>query len=106
MIKAKLDTDADLEVLDAFDHPHGGRILRVRAVGGRSLSLRGLRGASIRAISPDGMERRARILSFPLTGGTADEKRFRETGRVDLLVEEEGTGAPIALDWRLLLRTS
>jgi hypothetical protein len=96
-------TGADLQVLDAFDHPHGGRILRVRTVGARQLSLRGFRGASIRAVSPEGTERIARILSLPLTGGKAGDQRFRDTGRVDLLVEEEGEGPPISLAWRLFV---
>jgi hypothetical protein len=95
--------DAELEVLDAFEHPHGGRILRVRFAGGRRLSLKDLRGARIAAVSPEGTVGRARIVSFPLTGGRPSEKRFRDTGRLDLLVAEED-GPPISLGWRLRLR--
>jgi hypothetical protein len=90
-----------LEVVDAFEHPHGGRILRIRALEGATPSLRDLRRATLRAVSPDGEERRARVLSFPLTGGKPSDARFRATGRVDVLVEEEGGGEPISLGWRL-----
>lgn len=90
-----------LEVIDALDHPHGGRILRIRATGENPPRLGSLERASLRAISPEGSERTARVLGFPLTGGKASDARFRETKRLDLMVEEAGTGPHISVGWRL-----
>jgi hypothetical protein len=88
-----------LKVVDALDHPHGGRILRLRLLDGPPLTLRALKGASFRATGPRGDERTFRVLGFPLTGGKMSDARIRESGRVDLHVEEEGEGVPISLTW-------
>jgi hypothetical protein len=92
---------ATLRVIDALDHPHGGRVLRVRALGDQTPTLRQLRGARFRAVSPDGQERRVRVLDFPLFWGKASDERIRATGRVDLRVEEEAEGSPVAITWEL-----
>jgi hypothetical protein len=39
-----------------------------------------------------------------LTGGKPSEARFRRTGRLDLMVQEEGDGPPISFEWRLRVR--
>jgi len=91
-----------LRIIDALDHPHGGRILRVRIDGGTPPSLRSLRGARLRAVAPDGSERFVRVTGFPLTGGKPSDVRIRDTGRVDLLVETEGEGPPVSRTWQLI----
>ncbi len=88
-----------LKVIDAMDHPHGGRILRLRLVEGAAPSMKKLRTARIRARGPRGEERRAEVLGFPVMQGKVSDRRIQETGRVDLHVREEGEGVPIALTW-------
>jgi hypothetical protein len=90
-----------LRVIDALDHPHGGTILRTRLAGDSVPSLGDLKGANFQARSPEGVERTVRVLGFPITGGKPSNKRIRESGRVDLHVEETGEGAPIDLQWEL-----
>jgi len=102
-IPAETRTDhPTLRIIDALDHPHGGRILRVRVDGGNAPSLRSLRGSRLRAVAPDGSERVVRVTGFPLMGGKPSDARIRDTGRVDLLVEMEGEGPPVSRTWRLI----
>jgi hypothetical protein len=89
----------ELKVIDAMDHPHGGRILRLRLVEGEAPTVKGLTGATLRARGPRGEARTAAVLGFPLTGGKISDARLRDTGRVDVHVEEEGEGDPISLTW-------
>jgi hypothetical protein len=88
-----------LKVVDALDHPHGGRILRLRLLQGAPPSKRALKGAQLSATGPRGEARTFRVLGFPLTGGKLSDARIRETGRVDVHVEEQGEGVPISLTW-------
>lgn len=90
------------QVVDALDHPHGGRILRVRLVGGDPPGVRSLRGRTLRAEGPRGEESSAKVLGYSLTGGKVSNRRLERKGRLDLHVEEEGH-APISLRWRLQL---
>jgi hypothetical protein len=90
-----------LRVVDVLDHPHGGRIARVRVQNGTMPSLRSLRETTLLAEGPRGEERRLKVLGFALTGGRVSDARIRGTGRVDLHVEEEGEGPPVDLTWRL-----
>lgn len=90
-----------LRVVDVLDHPHGGRVARVRVQNGSMPSTKSLRGATLQAKGPNGQERRIRVLGFSLTGGKVSDARIKETGRVDLHIEEEGEGPPIDLTWRL-----
>lgn len=91
-----------LRVIDVLDHPHGGRILRTRLAGDSVPALKELKGARFRATSPEGTgERLVHVLGFPITGGKPSDRRLRETGRIDLHVEETGDGAPIDLQWEL-----
>ncbi len=91
-----------LKVIDALDHPHGNRILRTRLVRGAPPTLESLKGASLRAVGPEGNEVSARVLGFPLFGGTQSTRRIRETGRVDLLVSS-APGTPIERFWEIKL---
>ena len=87
-------------VIDALDHPHLGRILRVKLQDGPTPSVRSLKGATLKARSPRGDEGRVTVLGFSLTGGKVTDARFRETGRLDLHVEEESE-PPVSLRWTL-----
>ncbi len=91
-----------LKVIDAMDHPHGGRILRLRLLEGEAPGRKALKGARLSARGPRGETRECRVLSFPLMGGKVSDQRIRETGRVDVLVEEEGEDGPsIDLLWEV-----
>ena len=90
-----------LRVIDALDHPHGGKILRTRVAGETFPAPGDLKGKRFRAASPAGDERTILVLGFPVTGGKLSTRRIRETGRVDLHIEETGEGAPVDLRWEL-----
>ncbi|HET9947985.1 MAG TPA: hypothetical protein VFQ22_03560 [Longimicrobiales bacterium] len=93
---------AVFRVLDAMDAPHTGRILRLRLQSGEAPPVRSLKGAEMRAVSPDGAECRFRVKGFAVFGGKPSDDRFMRTGRVDLHVEElDGTG-PIGARWEVL----
>lgn len=94
-------TGTTLLVVDALDHPHGGRILRVRVADGEPPTVRSLKGAVLKAVSPDGQESAVRVLGFPLFGGSPSDLRIRATGRADLLVEPASAGPPVGLRWEL-----
>ena len=89
-----------LQVIDAFDHPHGGRILRLRLASGDAPGVRDLKGRSLTLTGPRGEERTARVAGFPLLGGKVSDTRIRETGRVDVLVEgSNGDLGVVDLSW-------
>jgi hypothetical protein len=90
-------------VIDALDAPHAGRILRLRLESGDAPSIRSLKGARIKAVSPEGEERFARVDGFPLFGGRPSDDRLRRTGRVDVQVTLEGDThePPIGLRWEV-----
>jgi hypothetical protein len=93
-----------LRVIDAFEHPHGGRILRLRWVDGAVPTLRDLKGKTLQATGPRGEEGRARILGFPLMGGHPSDARIRESGRVDVFVDAAPSDGPqIGLRWSVVL---
>lgn len=89
------------KVIDALDHPHGGRILRLRLQQGDAPSVRDLRGSRLRAVSPAGDERIVEVQGFSVTGGKPSDDRLARTGRADVHVYEVdgGDGPPVALDW-------
>jgi hypothetical protein len=93
-----------LLVVDALDHPHGGRVLRVRVTDGDPPTVRSLKGATLTGISPEGEESAVRVKGFPLFGGRPSDGRLRSTGRIDLLVEPASVGPPVDLRWALKLR--
>ena len=88
-------------VLDAMDAPHSGRILRLRLQSGEPPSIKSLKGAEMRAVSPDGDECRIRVEGFAVFGGKPSDDRLARTGRVDLHVEEIDDGGPIGLRWEV-----
>jgi len=88
-------------VLDAMDAPHGGRILRLRLEAGEMPSIGALKGARLRATSPDGETGAARVRGFAIFGGRPSDERLARTGRLDLHVEPEGSGPPIGLRWQI-----
>lgn len=90
-------------VLDAMDAPHNGRILRLRLHAGEAPSIRSLRGARIRAKSPDGRTCEAKVSGFAVFGGKPSDERLARTGRVDIHVEESGGQGPIGLQWEVTL---
>lgn len=76
-----------MQVIDAMDHPHGGRILRLQLAAGDPPSVRDLKGRFLTLTGPRGAERKVRVASFPVFGGKVSDSRIRETGRVDVLIE-------------------
>lgn len=90
----------EFRVIDALDHPHTGRILRVKLQDGPAPSVKSLKGTTFRAKGPRGDEGRVTVLGFALTGGKVSDARFRETGRLDLHVEEKSE-LPVSLQWTL-----
>jgi hypothetical protein len=92
------------KVVDALDHPHGGRLLRVRLRGGSPPPPVGqIRGKHLRAVGPDGTESSVRVLGFSLIGGRVSNRRLEKTGRLDLHVEESEGRSPVSLRWLLYL---
>jgi hypothetical protein len=91
-------------VLDAMDAPHSGRILRLRLQSGETPSVKTLKGARMRAVSPDGeSERTVTVRGFAVFGGKPSDERLARTGRVDVHVTEEGgdDDRPVSLQWVL-----
>jgi hypothetical protein len=78
-----------------MDAPHQGRVVRLRLQGGHPPSLKELKGATLRARSPEGEEETLRVMSFFIPGGKPSDARFNRTGRIDLVVDSEnGAGRP------------
>lgn len=91
-------------VLDAMDQPHGGRILRLRIQEGEVPSVKELKGARMRAVSPDGdQERTLRVEGFAVFGGKPSDERLARTGRIDVHVFDEGDdeGDPVGIKWEV-----
>jgi hypothetical protein len=88
-------------VLDAMDAPHSGRILRLRLQSGEAPSIRSLKGAELRAVSPTGQEKRVKVIGFAVFGGKPSDTRLARTGRIDVHVEEKGDGDPVGLRWEV-----
>jgi len=94
---------AVFRVLDAMDHPHGGRILRLRLQEGDAPSIRDLKGARIRATSEDGDVREAVVEGFAAFGGKPSDERLARTGRIDVHVTaaDERSGPEIGMQWEV-----
>ena len=92
---------ATFRVLDAMDAPHGGRILRLRLQAGEAPPIKELRGARMRAVSPDGKELTFRIDGFAVFGGRPSDERLARTGRVDVRAWQENADEPIGLRWQV-----
>ena len=85
-------TKATYRIIDAYDHPHGGRILRLRLSRGQALTVKELKSGTFVATSPGAPETRIRARGFALFGGRPSDARLARTGRVDIHVPDEGTG--------------
>ncbi len=93
-----------LQVIDALDHPHGGRILRLRVREGAPPAVKDLKGRTLRASGPGGEEASVRVTGFPVSGGRVSDARIRDTGRVDVMVESaEGEASAVDLTWMVSL---
>ena len=93
--------DVTFRVLDAMDAPHTGRILRLRLQSGEAPTIKSLKGAAMRAVSPDGEATCTfRVLGFALFGGKPSNERLARTGRIDVHIEEDA-GGPIGLRWEV-----
>jgi hypothetical protein len=84
-----------------MDAPHTGRILRVRLTGGKSPSIKEIKGAQLRASSPNGTETTVRVMAFSTIGGRPSDARFSRTGRLDLVVAQDAGEPPVGLRWTL-----
>ena len=80
---------ATYRVIDAYDHPHGGRILRLRLDRGEALGVKELRSGVLAAASPEGEETSVEVHGFALFGGRPSDARLARTGRVDVHVRGE-----------------
>ena len=76
-------------VVDAHDHPHGGRILRLRLRKGEALSLGELKGGTLVATAGNGTEIPLRPKGFAVFGGKLTDTRLARTGRVDIHASDE-----------------
>lgn len=92
---------AVFRVVDAFDAPHGGRILRLRLQSGDAPAVKSLNGARLHAMSPGGDERYARVDGFAVFGGRVSDDDLRRTGRIDVVVVDESDvdQPPIGARW-------
>lgn len=90
---ATAQVKAKYSVIDAHDHPHGGRILRLRLRRGEALSLKELKGSDLIATAEDGASEQVRVDGFALFGGKLNDARLALTGRVDIHVRGTGAGA-------------
>ncbi|MDH3223022.1 MAG: hypothetical protein OEO23_04835 [Gemmatimonadota bacterium] len=85
---------ATFRVVAALDHPHGGRILRLRLVGGEAPPLKELKNCTLFGRGPDGQEATVQVDGFALFGGRPSDRRLARTGRVDVRVPStNGNGA-------------
>ena len=79
---------ATYRVIDNYDHPHGGCILRLRLSRGQALTVKELKGGTMVATAPDGSESPIRVEGFALFGGKPSNVRLVRTGRVDVHVRD------------------
>lgn len=90
------------KVVDALDAPHGGRILRLRLHSGKAPRVRALKGARLRAVSPDGRtEATVRVRGFAVFGGRPSDERLARSGRIDVHVSREEGEEPVGLQWEV-----
>ena len=88
-------------VLDAMDAPHGGRIIRLRLQSGEAPSIRELRGARLRAVSPEGNSVILNVKGFAVFGGRPSGDRLARSGRIDLHVDRAVSGKPVGARWEI-----
>ncbi len=79
---------ATYRIIDSYDHPHGGHILRLRLSRGEALTVKELKGGTMVAAAPDGSETPVRVEGFALFGGKPSNARLARTGRADVHVRD------------------
>jgi len=84
---------ATFSVIDAYDHPHGGRILRLRLRAGEAPGVKEIKGGTLMASTGEGSETRLTVDGFALFGGRVTDARLARTGRVDILVRDQAAEA-------------
>lgn len=85
---------AVFRVIDALDHPHGGRILRLRLSEGDAPPLKDMKGGTFRCRGPEGEEMDVTVVGFALFGGRPSDERLAKTGRVDVHLESRRPEEP------------
>ena len=90
-------------VIDALDHPHGGRILRLRLRRGKALTAGKLKSKPLVATSPEGEDLPIRVIGFALFGGKPGDARLAHTGRVDVKVAGDRSGS-VEVGWIVRVR--
>ena len=87
-------------VIDAFAHPHGGSILRLRLRRGEAPAIKELKGGEMIAADGAGREERLRIDGFALFGGRPTDARLARTGRIDVHVRTP-VAEDVGIGWTL-----
>ncbi|MGI9625254.1 MAG: hypothetical protein ACR2QM_00345 [Longimicrobiales bacterium] len=82
---------AVFRVIDAHDHPHGGRILRLRLLRGDAPSRKEFTGSEWEATGPDGEKASLTVLGFAVFGGNRADARLSKSGRADVHILESGS---------------
>lgn len=91
---------AVFRVIDAHDHPHGGRIFRLRLGKGEAPRVRELRGREVVATSESGDTAKLKVSGFSAAGGRPSDGRLARTGRIDVHVAGDGAGS-VDVGWEL-----
>ncbi len=89
---------AEFNVIDACDHPHGGRILRLRLRRGEAPAIRELKGGTLVAGAEGGPETSIKVAGFALFGGRVSDARLARTGRIDVHVRDQAA-RDVATGW-------
>lgn len=101
MVSPTTNHKAVFRVIDGLDAPYQGRILKLRLQGGEPPSVRELKGALMRATSPDGSRAcEVKVVGFALFGGRPSDERLARTGRIDVHVVGAEGGEGRAADFR------
>lgn len=91
-VTSKQGFKAVFDVIDTHDHPHGGRILRLRLRRGEALTVGELKGSGLVAKAANGREIAVRPKGFAVFGGKLSDRRLARTGRVDIHAAGQGIG--------------
>lgn len=92
--------DAVFQVVDAYDHPYGGRILRLKLRSGSAPSVKVLKN-EVLAVSQKGEEAPLQVSGFAVFGGKPSDLRLARTGRADVLVDGDAAGQ-VAAGWEVV----
>jgi hypothetical protein len=75
--------------------------LRLRLDAGEAPTIRALRGARLKATSPEGHTQTIRVAGFAVFGGHPSDDRLARTGRIDLLIEPTDADVQVGLRWEV-----